>query len=313
MNSEKSPEVVAIIVYNRPNHTRILIDALRAQRPNKVYVIADGAKLGSDLDKVLVARTRDEVKKIDWPCEISEVLSDVNLGLRERVLTGLDVVFQREEHAIILEDDCIPDPTFFPYCEDLLSRYVSEKNIGIIAGHNSGPIVNLADSYLFSYFTPIWGWATWSRVWLEFRGAAQVEAWAANEIEEVLSTFGTQLLRQQFRKMMLSASQLDTWDISFAVFLRQRRFVNAIPKVSLISNIGFGRESTHTKFKPFDIEIESKRLTFPLKHPEGVSEDPNYELFLLRKKISSWLSYPVLHPVEFLVRVLKFLTLKRKR
>jgi hypothetical protein len=310
MKNESLTVPVAIIVYNRPNHTKSLIDALRTQLPSKLYVIADGPKPGSDRDRALVEKTRDEVRKIDWPCEVNEVFSDVNLGLRARVLTGLDAVFQREKFAIILEDDCIPDPSFFPYCEDLLSLYSTEKDVGIIAGHNAGPVINLANSYLFSSFTPIWGWATWSRVWLEFRASAQVETWSPTEVKDVLSTFSTQLMSRQFKKMMLSAFKLDTWDISFAVFLRQRRFVNAIPKVSLISNIGFGQESTHTKFKPFDIELESGGLSFPLKHPDTISDNLRYERRLASKKVLSWLSYPVIHPLQFIQRLVSYLKLR---
>ncbi len=308
----ESPDVAtAIIIYNRPSHTKALIEALSVFQPSNLYVIADGPKSGSDSDHELVINTRAELMRIDWPCQVREIFADTNLGLRERVLTGLDIVFQNEERAIILEDDCIPDPTFFPLCEDLLLRYDQEKNVGIIAGHNSGPNLNLADSYLFSSFTPIWGWATWSRVWVAFRTAPQVEQWSANEIEDVLSTFSTQLMRRQFKNMMLSAIELNTWDISFAVFLRQRRFVNAIPKVSLISNIGFGRESTHTKFKPFDIELESQRLSFPLRHPNIISENLSYERALARKKVLSWLSYPIIHPWQFLNRLANYFKLRK--
>jgi hypothetical protein len=117
-------------------------------------------------------------------------------------------------------------------------------------------------------------------------------------------------MSRQFKKMMLSAFKLDTWDISFAVFLRQRRFVNAIPKVSLISNIGFGQESTHTKFKPFDIELESGGLSFPLKHPDTISDDLRYERRLASKKVLSWLSYPVIHPLQFIQRLVSYLKLR---
>lgn len=312
MKTEYSDVAVAIIIYNRPMHTQTLIESLRLARPKKVYVIADGPKTESEIDKDLVGKSRAALKSIDWHCDIQEVFADSNLGLRERVLSGLDVVFENEEKAIILEDDCIPDVTFFRYCQELLARYEFVANVGIISGHNAATFPNSGNSYFFSSFTPIWGWATWSRTWREFRKADQVEKWSEDEIEDVLSTFTTGLFRRQFKKMMLTAEKLSTWDISFAVFLRQKRFVNAIPSVSLISNIGFGQRSTHTKFKPFDIEIKSGRLTFPLKHPEGVSEDPSYEPTLYRKKLSSWLSYPVLHPVEFLRRMLKFLNLRFK-
>ena len=310
MKSEHPDVPVAIIIYNRPTHTQTLINSLRLQKPKKVYAIADGPKNASELDKDLVGKSRAALQAIDWPCDIQEVFADSNLGLRQRVLSGLDVVFENEERAIILEDDCIPDSTFFKYCEELLVRYEFEKNVGIISGHNAATFANSGNSYFFSSFTPIWGWATWGRTWREFRKADQLEKWSKNEIADVLSTFTTRFFRKQFSKMMLAAEKLNTWDISFAVFLRQKRFVNAIPSVSLISNIGFGQQSTHTKFKPFDIEIKSGRLTFPLKHPEGVSEDPSYEPTLYRKKLSSWLSYPVLHPVEFLRRMFKFLTLR---
>src|SRR6266480_8001684 len=159
---------VVFIIFNRPTPTAKVFAAIQAARPPKLFVIADGprANVASDRDNCAAARVI--VDLVDWPCEVAKRFANANLGLRRNVAEGLDWVFAQSERAIILEDDCLPDPSFFPFCEELLERYHDDATVGMICGTNLAPretATNDAASYYFSRYCYIWGWATWRRAW----------------------------------------------------------------------------------------------------------------------------------------------------
>src|SRR6266480_1666618 len=159
---------IVFIVFNRPDVTRRVFDAIRAAHPQQLFVIADGPRLSVEDDAGKCAAVRALIDRIDWPCQVERRFAETNLGLRRSVLEGLDWVFQQTERAIILEDDCLPDPTFFPFCEELLDRYAEDREVAAISGTNFEPCVQtpVGDaSYYLSRFCHIWGWATWRRAW----------------------------------------------------------------------------------------------------------------------------------------------------
>src|SRR5690606_22599342 len=155
---------VAFLVYKRPDCTREVFARIRAARPTRLFVIADGPK-----DKPGEAEACREVRRIvsdvDWDCEVSIDAADVNLGLRRRVSGGLDWVFRQSETAIILEDDCIPSPSFFRFCDELLDRYRDEPRVMTICGSNYLGRLDTDTSYVFTVRCALWGWATWRRAW----------------------------------------------------------------------------------------------------------------------------------------------------
>lgn len=150
---------VVLLVFNRPSVTSRVFAAIRETRPTRLFIIADGPREGRSSDVASCAEVRRIVACIDWPCEVSRNYSDVNLGCKKRVASGLDWVFQQVEEAIILEDDCLPDPTFFRFCQELLGRYRDDEKVMSICGSN--PLRTWkADiqGYHFSLNGGIWGW-----------------------------------------------------------------------------------------------------------------------------------------------------------
>jgi hypothetical protein len=289
---------IAIIVFRRPEETRRLIDSLRGIAPKKIYVIADGPRSGAEGEIELVAATRAEVDKIDWPAQVIKVYSELNLGLRQRVLTGLDHVFDLEDEAIILEDDCIPAPSFFRFSVELLVRYRFNGNVSMICGSNFSPAPTSPESYFFYPGSFIWGWATWARTWSEFRSSPQVEYWSKHEQSVVMNSFSSKIAARAFRPMMENAKNLNTWDISLEVFLRQNSYVSAVPNRNLISNIGFGETATHTKVTPPDSQSIETQMEFPLIHPRDVLPRARKEKKMWRLRLARWLLAAVLHPVS---------------
>ena len=159
---------VVVFLYRRPALVRELLLILREQKPERIWLVADGPKNGAE--KLLCEEARREAEgAITWPCEIRRVYAERNLGLKQRIETGLDAVFAQEEQALILEEDCHPTPDFFPFCETLLEKYRNEPMVGAISGNCFLPMgINMTTDYSFSRYPHIWGWATWARAWNKY-------------------------------------------------------------------------------------------------------------------------------------------------
>lgn len=306
LDSGQTSTPVVLFLFRRPSETKVLLESLSKVKPSKLYVVMDAARKGNSDEALLVDRVKSLVDEISWEATITKVYASENLGLRERILTGLDFVFAREPRAIILEDDCIPHETFFRYSEELLEVYEDKPNLGIISGFNPRELKSSTDSYHFVFAPYIWGWATWSRVWREFRSSPQVEKWGKVETESVLETFDHSSAKRSFAKMMLLASSLNTWDISFDVFLRGSRKINILPSVNLIRNIGFGGGATHTFFEFFDVPQDTRAMRFPLQHPKETKPEAAHEVHHWRHRNLSWVTFPITHPLETLRRIASY-------
>jgi hypothetical protein len=301
---------VAFIIFRRPETTRKVFEEIRRARPTKLYIISDGARQSVDGEQELVESTRKVVEVIDWPCEVVRIYATENLGLRERVFTGLDEVFSMENRAIILEDDCLPSQGLFSFTAELLEKYKTDERVALVSGFNFAPVKKPETDYFFSHSTYIWGWATWSRTWKAFRSSPQVEKWSIDEVKAIESTFASRIQKGEFLSLMSIADTLNTWDISFAVWIRQTRLLSIIPHVNLIENIGFGIEATHTKFEAFDVQTKRSNLSGPLVHPKQIHYEPAIEKGMWIVKSMRWLTFPAKHPIQFVRRFLDYLRIR---
>jgi hypothetical protein len=196
--------------------------------------------------------------------------ADDNLGCKRRVSSGLDWVFEQVEEAIILEDDCLPHPDFFPFCGEMLGRFRDDERVAMVCGANflHGRIP-ISDSYYFGHYGHIWGWATWRRAWRDYD--VLMKAWPDFRSTSWLR----ELLHDKYAARHWSVAfdrtyrgQMDTWDYQwlFAWWIRHRLAV--VPSTNLISNIGFGEQATHTKGPtPTVAGIPVGPLDWPLRHP----------------------------------------------
>jgi hypothetical protein len=266
---------LVFIVFNRPETTRRVWERIRAARPKRLFVVADGPRPARPADAELCAEVHRIVECADWPCEVARNYSAHNLGAALRVSSGLDWVFAQVSEAIILEDDCLPDPTFFPFCSELLTRYRHEARVVQIAGcsfqqqNESNP-----DSYYFSRYPHGWGWATWRRAWrhydhsmrgwLEERGGA----WLARTIPDPVE-------RRVWEKSFdatLSGS-VNAWDYRWVLAVWRTGGVSIVPYRNMISNIGFGADATHTRGGSPWASLPVASTPFPLVHPAGLACD----------------------------------------
>lgn len=272
MNSELDIPA-AFLIYRRPDVTRRVFAAIAAARPRRLYVIADGPRDESEAARC--AATRAIIEEVDWPCEVFTNYAQTNLGLKRRVSSGLDWVFAHEEQAIILEDDCLPDPTFFRFCAELLERYRDDERVMQIAGVNFfRDMYRPQASYFFSGYMHIWGWATWRRAWQHYD--VTMRQWADTPVREhVLSQFDNPRECQHYYEIWTRVyeGQIDTWDYQWSFVCRARQGLSVVPRHNLISNIGFGPEATHTLVKTRVAAMPTQPMPFPLQHPPTVARD----------------------------------------
>lgn len=244
-------EPVLIMAFNRPDLLRALLDRLRLIQPSSVYVAIDGPRATREGEAARVQECRELVSAIDWPCEVHTRFQDTNLGCGLGVSTAISWFFDQVERGIILEDDIIPDPSFFPYCSELLDRYETDDRVFAISGCNFVPAeaqTRPTDPYRFSQVPHIWGWATWRRSWqqhqLDIAGWQQQlplwKLWA----RAGRSLPGTVYWASTFQ--LLARKQVDTWDGQFVLASMVSGQLTATSNVNLIANIGFGDTATHT-------------------------------------------------------------------
>lgn len=302
---------VVFIFFRRPETTKKVFARIRDARPSRLYLVSDGPR--NEEEKILVKSCREVVETIDWPCEVTRDYSDSNLGLKKRVITGLDRVFTSESSAMILEDDCLPSSSFFRFCDDLLDRYQAEPKLGLVSGNRFHSVRTSPHSYDFSHDALIWGWATWARTWQQFRQSlVSMETGLTDQdhlrlVQSFSSKTKKTLFLTQFRT--LETSEVDSWALYFAAFIRINSLLVAIPEANLVRNIGFGGVSTHTKFEAFDVDVEENDLRFPLRHPTEICNNTRIEKEESRAKLLTWISFPVLHPIDFAGRLGRYLKL----
>jgi hypothetical protein len=267
---------VAFIIFKRPDTTEKVFEAIRQVKPSKLLVIADGARLDVPGEAEKCAATRAIIDKVDWDCEVLKNYADVNMGCGKRVASGLDWVFENVEEAIILEDDCVPNLTFFPFCENLLERYRDDTRIFSISGQNllfGGRRTEY--SYYYSRYTFVWGWATWKRAWQHFD--FDMKLWPEIKARDFLRDIlvNSQAVKHWTRVFQrICDGQIDTWAYRwmFAGWIQSGMHIH--PNTNLISNVGFGLESTHTFHKKSKYaQIPTKEVTFPLMYPPFMIHD----------------------------------------
>lgn len=260
---------VAFIIFNRPDTTERVFAEIAKAKPPKLLVVADGPRANRSGEADKCAVTRAIIERVNWPCEVLTNFSDVNLGCKNRVASGIDWVFEQVPEAIILEDDCIPHPTFFRFCEELLERYRDDMRIGMISGDNfQFGQQRTADSYYFSRYNHIWGWASWRRAWQHYDREASI--WPVLRDGDWLSAITRNSSERKYWAKVFQAvhdGRIDTWDYQWILTNWSQGMVAILPSVNLISNIGFGGDATHTHGASIYADMKIEPMVFPLRHP----------------------------------------------
>jgi hypothetical protein len=281
MTEWKLKTPIALLVFNRPDLTQQVFEQVRAIQPQKLLVVADGPRSNRVGEDRKCHQTRKIIDEgVDWDCEVIKNYADTNLGCKQRVASGITWIFDTVEEAIILEDDCLPHPTFFRFCDELIDKYRHDERIAMICGTNIlGNWKSERQSYHFSYYGGIWGWASWRRAWQDYD--VDMKLWQKPEVRErirdVLCDEQQYRIREQaFNKAY--AGQINSWDPQWTFTRLLYSGLSVVPACNLISNLGFTEEATHTKNSSAEVaNLPRKAIKFPLQEPDGVVVDRDYD------------------------------------
>ncbi|MHB8637145.1 MAG: glycosyltransferase family 2 protein [Fimbriimonadaceae bacterium] len=259
---------VLLIAFNRPATTERVFSAIREAKPSRLYIATDAARPDVVADDAKCAAVAD-LLRVDWDCDVRMRKSPSHLGCRDGICAALDWFFEREEAGIIVEDDCVPNASFWRFCTEMLERYRDDDRIASIAGSNYefGKIERAA-SYHFSRHIYVWGWATWRRVWqnvdrsLDNWPELRESGWLADLLGSTAS--------ERFWSQKFDAARersIDAWSYYMVYSALTRGQMSIVPSRNLTTNIGFGPDAVHTRKTSRYDRMATQELDFPLIHP----------------------------------------------
>lgn len=273
---------VLLIVFNREMEALQVIAAIRKCAPKKMYLASDGGRTEKEHKRIL--KLREKIKEnIDWDCQLECLFSDHNQGCQWGPINAISWVFEKEDKCIILEDDCVPDPSFFEYCDQLLERYADNECVWMISGENYVRDKSMFEKtdYSFSLKTNTWGWATWKRAWQ--RCDFNLRLWPVYKKENVLSHT---CYMKYYNELEYMTKQLDNihkhrdksiWDYQWRFHMLINNGLCIVPRNNLITNIGYGKFATHTKLKNSVYDVQTEGLPYPLRHPSCIVANADFD------------------------------------
>ena len=280
---------ILFLIYNRPDLTKQVFAKIREIEPKILFIGADGPKDTVKNEYETCEEARSIVSNIDWDCKVKKLYQTENLGCKTAVSKAISWFFSQNEHGIILEDDILPNLTFFKFCRELLLKYKDEKRLFSITGVNWQDNRKRGDgSYYFSKYPGIWGWATWKDRWdkfdIEMKGLPEyIENGELQKVfhDEKESAFHAKNLMGVYNGI------IDSWDFIWHYTNFKNGGLCVVPNENLTSNLGFDRRATHTK------DIHSDRanravsdIDFPLIHPKQIIQDEEADRYLYKKYIA---------------------------
>jgi hypothetical protein len=267
---------VAMVVFARPDTTARVLEAVRRARPARLLVIGNAPRSGDPEEAKRCRQVRELMETVDWDCEVSTDYASEHLSMRRRFETGLGWVFSEVPEAIVLEDDCVPDPTFFPFCDALLEHYRDEERVMSIGGSNVQPDAPTGpDSYYFSRYPAIWGWASWRRAWDAYDPGMSAwpelrdGGWVEREFSDPQAVA---YWRHQFEQTYRGD---EAWDRAFLFAAMAAGRLHAVSSVNLVSNVGFREDATHTGPEQRGVlnDLPTTPMELPLRHPAAIRRD----------------------------------------
>jgi hypothetical protein len=264
---------VVLLMFNRPHLAERVFAAIAQVRPPRLLVVADGPRTLQE--ERLCDASRGILNRVDWRCDVRTLFATSHLGCRKRVASGLDWAFGECDAAVILEDDCVPDPSFFHFCEELLIRYADDPRVMHISGGTTAPCWPSHWSYRFSAYPTIWGWASWRRAWRYYDEAIAV--WPSVRETSFLNDLFVDdgeaaHWRRRLDKVYMGHN---TWDHQWSLAMWLQGGLAVAPNVNLVQNIGFGADATHTRnpMEALSKSIPARQMGLPLKHPPEILRD----------------------------------------
>lgn len=285
-NSFQLTTPVCFCIFNRPDTTKQVFEKIREAKPQKLYLVSDAPRKNKPGEEELVKETRGYVEEhIDWECEVYKNYAEENMGCKKRMASGITWVFEQEETAIILEDDCVPAKDFFEYVQTMLVKYKDNPKVMMVSGTNLVRKVKIEGDYTFSRFPVIWGWATWKRAWDLYD--VDMPQWPEVEKTGVLKKYYNPLAYKFFCRdaNKIYNGLVDTWDLQWDFTRQINAGIGIVPKENLIDNIGFNRaDATHTVGHSFE-DFSTGSVNFPIHFINQVEANQKYDSAYLHKNM----------------------------
>ncbi len=275
---------VLLVIFNRSDKQQKVFDRIRQVRPKQLFIAADGPRDRVADDKKKCDDARKIIQQVDWPCELKTLIREKNSGGDEPGVAGaIDWFFEHVSEGIIFEDDCVPDPSFFYFCQELLARYRDNRNVFSICGLRLGddPLKAKNGASIYSYYFTKphifhWGWATWSRAWRTYdRLMTQFDEFKTKGLDKVVYPHNTRLRGHNMGIWSSSRGRLKSnknynslWDVRFSFAEAVANALTIFPTVNLVENIGFDASAINTKsgraeWKQKAVSIDYKHLNHP--------------------------------------------------
>ena len=266
---------IVLICFNRPIETAKIFNKIKLIKPKKLFLIMDGPRASEHEDKINCLLVKNIVTNISWNCIVYKNFSKKNLGLKKRIVSGLNWVFSKTKSAIILEDDCLPNRDFFSFCQKLLIYYEKNNTVRFITGNNfQKSKVNKKTSYYFSKYSHIWGWATWKNTWELYCDDNRVWKKYLNS-KEFCKTCPNYLERRYWKSMFnkVKSGKLKSWSIYLLFSIWKNGGLTATPTVNLVRNLGFNERGTNTKITTIKYNTNNLTLSKKLIHPKKIFQN----------------------------------------
>lgn len=273
---------VLFLTYRRFNTAEKVFSSIRQAQPPRLYFASNAPNPINLNEEGEVSKVRNLIELVDWPCELYTLFRDEHLSVKQSIPSAIDWFFEHEEMGIILEDDCLPDQSFYLYCDELLEKYKAEKNIMMISGNNFQRDTAYKDSYYFSKYTHIWGWATWRSRWIEYD--VHMTDYPSLKKNHFLENYpyNGKLANAYWNGIFDNtyANNIKTWDYQWLFLCWRKKKISIVPSVNLVHNIGFGVESENTMLELGVSVLPSSFMRFPMKHPKGIHINEKSDLFV---------------------------------
>lgn len=268
---------VLFLIFNRPDTTQQVFEAIRSAKPSRLYIAADGPRKGKPYEKKRCEEAREIATAVDWECSVKTLFRDENLGCGNSVAGAISWFFEQETEGIVLEDDCLPSSSFFRFCSELLKRYRNDTRIMQIGGNNFLDEEFRDDeySYMFSDRNYVWGWATWKRAWdlFDFQTRHYDEVLKKGYLNDCFnSIYQKDYLNYVFDETFVRRKK-NVWSYQFDFARIINSGLTIVPNRNLVINVGFGEHATHTTDDGLGFDWRLEEMSFPLKHPEFVLPD----------------------------------------
>jgi len=271
---------VLFLIFNRPDTTSKVFEKIRAIKPERLYIAADGPRPNISSDKEKCALARSVVDLIEWDCQVKTLFREANTGCGKGVSDAITWFFTEVEEGIILEDDCVPDNSFFAFCEQLLSYYKNSEKIMHIGGTNfQDANKQYTASYYFSSIAHVWGWATWKRAWnkysFDINGLDDFK-----KFKKINHYYNDNKIIEYWHSIFdrMRRHEIDTWDYQWTYSIWNNKGLSIIPKVNLVSNIGFDEDATHTKGSS-KFDNMTTNYIYSIHHPDVITQDREADVY----------------------------------